>query len=64
MMPRGVGSITHDVHLGLVCASIPDKIWSAQTGKKIHPLSDRLASLGLIEAKLRAPLKPLNTIVR
>ena len=31
--------------------------------KKLHPLSERLASLGIIQDELRAPLKPLNTIV-
>ena len=30
--------------------------------EKFHLLSERLASVGIIEAQLRAPLKPLNTI--
>ena len=31
-------------------------------GKKLHPLSERLASLGIMGAQLRSSLKPLNTI--
>ena len=30
--------------------------------KKIHPLSERLASLGRMEAQLRAPFAPLDSI--
>ena len=31
--------------------------------KKVHPLSERLASLGMMGAQLKAPLKPLSMIV-
>ena len=31
--------------------------------KKFHLLSERLASLGIEGAQLKAPLKPLNTVV-
>ena len=34
-----------------------------QTGKKSHLLSKRLASLGIMGARVRAPLKFLNRIV-
>ena len=40
-------------------------MYSARTSRleKLHPPSERLASLGIMEAKLKTPRKPLNTIV-
>ena len=39
-------------------------ILSSHTGRILHLLSERLASLGIMEVQLRASLKHLDTIVR
>ena len=50
---KGAGKRT-----GLLCY-----LFNFQTGKTQHLLSERLVSLGIMGAQLRAPLKSLNTIV-
>ena len=38
-------------------------VLSRQIGKKIHPLPERMASLGIMEAQLGASFKPLSTML-
>ena len=39
------------------------KYFSQRLKNNVHPLSERLSSIGIMEAQLRASLKFLNTIV-
>ena len=42
----------------LIIVEIPDAGNNIKSGKKLHPLSERLASLGIIGVQFKAPFKP------
>ena len=46
---------------GRLCSAEANQLYHLYW-KKIHPLSERLVSFGIMEAQLKAPLKPFNTI--
>ena len=55
-------SIQFEMNLKYIFMSL-ENMPTVHTGEKLHWLSERLAFLGIMGDQLRAPHKPLNTIV-